>query len=471
MKPPSGQSPQARRWTRRRFLRTATGWTAGWQAATGHTLPPSNPPREAVLEGQAERIARHRMGTVTIVVRDWQGRLVPAAAVRIEQVRHAFLFGSNCFLWSQPAAPELERLYREYFARLFNAATLGFYWHTYESVRGAPRYAQTEEVLAWCREHKLVCKGHPLAWANLPDPAWLPDDPREIGELSLGRVTDIVGRFRGRIELWDVVNEPSLLLWEGTRHGVWAQAIGTQAYVSEHLRAARAADPDARLLVNEVLTAYPSYSVLDALRDRSGQPLFDAVGIQSHMHLGPWAPRYVWEVCERYARLGRPLHFTEFTVLSGERLPGRRWGPTRFEYEVMQGDAVPALYSLLFSHPAVEAVTWWDLSDRGAWKGAAGGLLRSDMSRKPAYERLEDLIKRQWWTRVRGETNPQGAFVFRAFYGRHQACVRHPAGREVRHEFECLREADNVVEIVIPDNGGATTLSPTPGFPLPSPDP
>jgi hypothetical protein len=207
-----------------------------------------------------------------------------------------------------------------------------------------------------------------------------------------------------------------------------------------------------------VLTPYPSYALLDNLRDESGQPWFDAVGIQSHMHLGPWAPRYVWEVCERYARLGRPLHFTEVTVLSGERLPGDRWGPTRFEYEVMQGDAVPALYTLLFSHPTVEAVTWWDLSDRGAWKGAAAGLLRSDMSPKPAYERLEDLVKRQWWTRVRGETNAQGEFVCRAFHGRHRLTVQPPAGPAVHHEFDCLREADNRVEIVVPWHGVARTL-------------
>jgi len=439
-------------------------WEAAGQGATsgavsGRAVSASKPAAEPWFEGQGERIARHRMGTVKVVVRDAGGRPVPAAAVRVEQVRHGFLFGSNCYLWRQPSEPELERLYRDRFARLFNAATLGFYWHSYEPVRGAPRHEQTEEIVAWCREKGIVCKGHPLAWANIPDPAWLPDDPREIGELSLGRVTDLVGRFRGRIGLWDVVNEPSLLMWAGTRHGRWAQAIGTQAYVTGHLRAAREADPGAGLLVNEVLTAYPSYALLDALRDGAGEPLFDGVGIQSHMHLGPWAPRYVWEVCERYARLGRPLHFSEVTILSGERLAEGRWGPTRFEYEVMQGEAVPALYSLLFSHPAVEGITWWDLSDRGAWKGAAAGLLRSDMSCKPAYERLEDLIRRRWWTRVRGETDLRGEFALRAFHGRHRVTVDLSAGREVHREFDCARGGESRVEIVVP------------AFPLPGGEP
>ncbi|MCD6507549.1 hypothetical protein J7M22_13115 [Candidatus Poribacteria bacterium] len=48
---------------------------------------------------------------------------------------------------------------------------------------------------------------------------------------------------------------------------------------------------------------------------------------------------------------------------------------------------------MLFSHPSVEAITWWDFSDRGAWQGTAAGFLRKDMSPKPAYERLTELVK------------------------------------------------------------------------------
>ena len=44
----------------------------------------------------------------------------------------------------------------------------------------------------------------------------------------------------------------------------------------------------------------------------------DAIGIQSHMHGGEWPLEKAWQVCETYARFGRPLHFTELTVLSGE---------------------------------------------------------------------------------------------------------------------------------------------------------
>jgi GH35 family endo-1,4-beta-xylanase len=297
-----------------------------------------------------------------------------------------------------------------------------------------------------------VLKGHPLAWANLPDPTWLPTNLGEIRAASLNRVREIVARFKGEIDVWDVVNEPSLLMWAHTRLGQWAQSVGTEAYVRQHLRTAREANPEATLIVNEVLTQYPVYPLLDSLRDESGRPLYDAVGIQGHMHLGPWSLGGTWKVCEHFARLGVPLHFSEVTVLSGERLDNHRWGRSRFEYEIMQRDYVPKLYTLLFGHPAVQGITWWDLSDRGAWKGAPAGLLREDMSPKPAYEQLLDLIKRQWWTDVEGETDTDGAFSFRAFYGRYRVTARSREGRVVRHEFDWLPGQENRVKLVVPNS-------------------
>jgi hypothetical protein len=55
-------------------------------------------------------------------------------------------------------------------------------------------------------------------------------------------------------------------------------------------------------------------------------------------------------------------------------------------------------YRTLVGHPAVEVVNYWGLTDDGAWLGAPIGLLRSDGSRKPAYDALRDLVKGEWWT-------------------------------------------------------------------------
>jgi GH35 family endo-1,4-beta-xylanase len=402
---------------------------------------------EDYLEQARAGIQRHRQSEITVSVRGGDGRPLSNVAIEIHQLRHAFLWGGNLFGWEKPGNPEFEAAYRARFASLFNFATLDFYWSIYEPEPGHPRIARTDATLQWCQEHQIICKGHPLVWANIPDPAWLPEDGAGIHAASLGRVRELVSRFRGRIDLWDVVNEPSLLLWADTRLGRWAQSVGTHSFVSQHLKAAREANPEATLLVNEVLTAYPAYSLLDGLRE-DGKPLFDAVGLQSHMHRGSWPLDRMWALCDRYAQLGVPLHFTEFTVLSGEFLAENRWGPSTREMEEAQAEHAARHYTLLFGHPAVRAVSWWDLSDRGAWQSAPAGLLRSDMSPKPAYERLRELIRNRWWTNTQGRTDADGRFTCRAFHGRHRVTARWPDGRESSRDVDCARERECEVEFM-----------------------
>jgi hypothetical protein len=75
----------------------------------------------------------------------------------------------------------------------------------------------------------------------------------------------------------------------------------------------------------------------------------------------------------------------------------------------MQAERAVEWYTTLFSHPSVEAITWWDLTDGNAAQGAPRGLLRADNSKKPAYQALRDLIKGAWWTdRLEVRTDAQG---------------------------------------------------------------
>ncbi len=420
---------------RRKFLKStaaATGALLVHPAYRGRAVE-ADP--EAVLERAQEGIRRHRMSELRIHVIGQDQQPLSGIGVSVGQLRHRFLWGANLFGWARSGGPDLEADYRSRFASLFNFATLGFYWHYYEPEQGHPQYAWTEGTIDWCQANSITCKGHPLVWANIEDPGWLPEDAEGIRAASLGRVREIVDRFRGRIDLWDVVNEPSLLLWATTRLGQWAQAVGTRSFVSQHLHAAREANPNAILLVNEVLTAYPVYSLLDDLREQ-GKPLFDAVGLQSHMHRGPWPLDRMWSLCDRYAGLGVPLHFSEFTLLSGPGGIEGHWETPTPESEQAQAEDTALRYTLLFGHPSVQAVSWWDLSDRGAWKAAPAGLLRADMSPKPAYDQLYELIRKRWWTSIQGRTNASGKFSCRAFHGQHRITVRSPDGHELHRDLE-----------------------------------
>jgi len=446
---------------RRSFLRAAglaPAVLAGAPAIVHSADAPAKPGApvagdDELLAQARARIAKHRMAEGLVAVIDRQSRPVPEVTIAVEQVRHEFLFGCNCFLFDKVGEPALEEQYRERFAGLMNFATLGFYWAAYERERGKANHAAIERVLEWAGKQGIRCKGHPLVWDHpAGSPAWLPEDFDQVKALSDGRVRDLVQRFRGRLDTWDVVNEATHLPdhVNKTRMADWGARLGNALYTREALLRARQASPSATLIVNDYRTDTPYYRLLDGLRDNSGRLLFDVVGLQSHMHDGCWPLARVWSVCDTYARLRRPLHFTETTLVSGLRLgPGENWGPTEAAGEARQADEVAKFYTMLFGHPDVQAITWWDLSDRGAWQKAAAGLLRADLTPKPAYERLQSLIKGEWWTRTSGRTNARGELTVQAFLGRHRITLTPPQGDQVTREVEWRAGQRNRVEFKI----------------------
>lgn len=383
---------------------------------------------DELWQSAEERIEKYRKNDCTLVVIH-DGKPVANAEVVVEQKRHAFLFGSNIFMWGRIDDPKLEEAYRQRFADIFNFATLAFYWPAYERQPGITNHDYTRRLAQWCREHGITTKGHPLAW-NFADPVWIPNDPQEILRLQLARIEDCVSHFAGLIDIWDVVNEVSEFDRQEfekrapkmTR--MWKE-IGQIEFTKQCFLRARAANPKATLLINDYVTS-PKYArVIEQLVDDQNRPLYDVIGIQSHMHGGTWPNRQIWEVCERFARFNVPLHFTEMTILSGQRgwERPRPWLTTP-EGEEFQAREVVRVYTMLFSHPAVHAITWWDLSDYRAWQGAPAGLIRADMSPKPAYTELHKLIKDRWWTRVTVKTDEHGRASFRGFLGDYAISVK-----------------------------------------------
>ncbi len=410
---------------------------------------PANP-----LAGAEERIYAYRTGPATVIVVDSSGKPVPEATVRVEQQQHEFLFGCNIFGWGRQDTPELEQEYRRRFAELFNFATLPFYWWSYEPRQGQTRAPYVRRVAQWCREHGIVPKGHPLAW-NFGEPAWLPEAPDEVFKCQVQRVERVVKEFSGLIEVWDVVNEATHFDRPECRRraprltNAWLH-IGQVPFVKACFDAARRANPKATLLINDYRVDPAYVRLLEQLRTENGF-VFDVIGLQSHQHSGTWSADRVWEVCELFGRFGVPLHFTETTILSGEPRPysprtDRPW-PSTPEGERRQADEVERFYTLLFSHPKVEAITWWDLSDRRAWRRAPAGLLRADMSPKPAYIRLRSLIKSKWWTRTSLTTDTSGKAVFRGFFGRYRIEVR--KGERVAQKVLYLRRGEKPPTIAI----------------------
>jgi GH35 family endo-1,4-beta-xylanase len=414
------------------------------------SAPAAEPTEAELLAGADARIEQHRKADAVVSVVDASGKPVPDAKVTVEQTRHAFLFGSNIFNWGRLPNDEMEAAYRKRFAELLNDDTLPFYWSSYERERGKPIHGQIEAAARWCQEQGIACKGHPLAW-NSGDPPWLPDDLDQIRRLQMARIEDCVSRFRGLIDRWDVVNEAThfdrkefVESRSPKLSAVW-QKVGQMEFTRECFVHARQAGPHATLLINDYRTDPPYERVIEQLVDAEGRPMYDVIGIQSHMHGGAWPTGKIWEVCERFSRFDVPLHFTETTILSGDRGWQRRRGadwPSTPEGEAYQAEQVARFYTMLFSHPAVEAITWWDFSDYHAWKRAPAGFLRKDMSPKPVYDELMKLVKGKWWTKATLTTGDDGTAGFRGILGDYRV-VATVGGKSVDTSLTLKKGDDN----------------------------
>jgi endo-1,4-beta-xylanase len=396
-----------------------------------------SPSDDDLFDGAADRIEKIRKTDLVVVVQNALGKPVPGARVEIEQTRHAFLFGCNAFLIGRAGSDANETAYRKQFAALFNTATLPFYWTSYEPRKGELDDARLEQMARWCLANDITPKGHPLAWNNA-EPGWLPNSTAEVRELMMARIEACVKRFQGIIDLWDVVNEATHFERdENKKHtpkitGMWEE-MGRVPFVRECFRHARIAGPRATLAINDYRTDEPYAALIRDLCAGTDQKPFDVIGIQSHMHSGTWSNTRIWEVCERFAKFGVPLHFSETTILPLEggrpkAKAAKTWPPVTGEAEKQQADDVERFYTMLFSHAAVVAITWWDFSDRGAWQRAPAGLVRADMTPRPAYDRLQELVHKRWWTKTSAQTAATGAASSRVFLGDHKVTVTTDAG-------------------------------------------
>jgi GH35 family endo-1,4-beta-xylanase len=177
------------------------------------------------------------------------------------------------------------------------------------------------------------------------------------------------------------------------------------------------------LMINEV-TSYNFTPAADRYSDqirslRAAGAKIGGIGFQWHYFRREALDKYLagsncdpgklLDVYERFGQFELPLYVTEITIPSAGE-----------EGEALQAELVRDHYRLWFSAPRMAGITWWNLGDGTAVKGeneAQGGLMDADMQPKAAYRALDELINRQWRTRLEATTDAQGEIRFRGFYG------------------------------------------------------
>jgi GH35 family endo-1,4-beta-xylanase len=276
----------------------------------------------------------------------------------------------------------------------------------------------------------------------------------EIMRIQLERIKREVTDFKGYVDVWDVINEvvimPNFDKYDNAVTRI-CKEYGRIETVRRVFEAAREANPNAILLINDFDTS-PAYDILVEGCLEAGIDI-DVIGIQSHMHQGYWGVEKTERILARFERFNRPIHFTETNLVSGELMPKHivdlndwqvdDW-PTTEEGEARQAEEAVLHYKTLLAHPLVEAITWWDFVD-GQWLNAPSGLLRKDLTPKPAYQELYKLVKGEWWLEpTTFRTAEDGSVSFNGFLGEYELRYQ---GKTVK--FNLAESGEAVIEVVV----------------------
>lgn len=395
------------------------------------------------LEGAQERINTHRKGTAKIQFLMEDKVLNNTAELNFELLSHEFNFGvSMTQAGSLAKTPYFEK-YKHYTKALFNFVTVGFYWAAYHKERkDLDRFdAYLKGNIKWALENNIKVKGHPLLWHESL-PKWVVNfkDSKQLDSIIKNRIRYLIAS-NPEIKYWDVYNEPVAVFKEHVSPSGVTRWVSYKGGVENAMKDlydfVNSVDSTKIYTNNHYNPSEPSFLALNKYFNDHGVE-YDAVGMQAHMqtNAGVLSEDALWKLLTDYESLGKDIQFTELTVTSSRRFndwrdhqvflkqrnekikKGQSMNlPSLPEYENYQSNYIKDFYTLVFSHPSVTSLTFWNLTDRNAWRGHAGGLLDENLEPKKAYYTLKDLIKNKWSTKV-VKTIVLGETVsFNGFYG------------------------------------------------------
>lgn len=426
--------------------------------------------KEYMEERVNNGIEQNRKGYAEICVKDKDGNEISGVKISVKQKSHEFKFGANLFMLDEFENEEKNELYKKYFSETFNMATLPFYWDSTEPEKGKTRYAKDscklyrrppiDLCMEFCEKHGIEPREHALAYEHF-FPSWLRDASVTEVKLALeNRYREISEKYKDRIPTIEVTNE---MEW---RNGVTA-FYKEPDYIEWCFKTAEKYFPANQLVVNEWTNkvwgdvcmptdkyyAYIEANVLKGAR-------IDAIGMQYHMFYRAedeyeatrtfYDPRKLYEHMDLYSNFGKALQVTEVTVPSYSNKP---------EDEALQAEIIEKLYTIWFSHSNVEQIIYWNLPDgyaafapRGDMTAGEnyyhGGLFRFDMTPKPAYYTIKNLIEKTWHTKEDITTDASGKAGFKGFYGKYDIELEINGKKETK-EISFGKKSPKNFEIVI----------------------
>ncbi len=301
-------------------------------------------------------------------------------------------------------------------------------WETIHPEPGTYDFEASDRFVAFGEEHEMFVVGHTLVWHNqTPDWVFEQKDGSPVSRDTLLRrmrdhIHTVVGRYEGRVEAWDVVNEA--VNDDGSlRESPWLEIIGKE-YVAKAFQYAREADPDAELYYNDYSLTNPSKrngTVKMILRLQAQDVPLTGVGLQSHHAMDDPTLAQQDSAITDFAELGVDVMITELDIavlprpdnLQGAEISARAEGGEELNPysdglpDSMQ-QALAKRYAELFDvyldhSDAISRVTFWGVTDADSWlndwpipdRTSYPLLFGRDNAPKPAFEAVVERTRTQ----------------------------------------------------------------------------
>jgi endo-1,4-beta-xylanase len=301
--------------------------------------------------------------------------------LRIEATRARALIGAAGTNPSFLDDPQFARLLGEQFNSLSPENELK--WSFSEPQQGVFDFTKLDRLVDYARQHHMVAKGHGLI-SGCCNPDWLQQitDPTALLAAMTTHFDTLMRRYAGTMDRWDVVTEPlSVFGGTGLDHNFFYDVLGPD-YIADAFEIAHAADPHAKLFLNESLVEYfPTkrqelYDLVSGLVAR-GVPI-TGVGLEMHEIGGPPKPGVIADMVKAYNALGLEVSITEMDVLLRNDHPDPLQDQANTYSQVLN----EALRS------GVRDISFWGFTDKyhGIWPADSKPLLFDEnYNPKPAY--------------------------------------------------------------------------------------